>query len=762
MFPSLRSIVRKQTGARTIRFRPVLIALEGRDLPATITIDAAWLAVRSAPYQLDQADTTYLLATDVTTPATAFVVSAANVTLDLNGHDVTYGDAQLPVVVNGGFEQAAANGSIPGWNVSGAPSARLESARTGMWGSSMLRLGPFNSAQRLISDPIAIPTAGREYVGTVTPKSSNRDTTVTVTIVDAATGAPLATVGGSEPTSADSQGGYSAWMRFVPSAATTHVRLRIDVVPPAGATRTVDLDDAAVFASRDYGVVATRSSAPVYIPAGVAAVPNYRRAANFTLIDGSPVGTGGVIQGRGKSFQGHPLYFGALPGLTVSGVHTFANGMDTNNLEASSASQVRVLDSTFDANIDHLSNRKRGFGSIHVNGTSGELEIRGNTILNSPMSGIYVVNHTGDNAKTVIISGNEIRARAIVADGYGILLNGLDRFEVANNTIAPITGRGILFDGFNQYVTRNGLIRDNTVAAYERPTLEYDANFLEATALRLRNYAGSAAAQRNLTFRNNTFTARTDSAGVRGAIGLRVSWANDLGQMTAANVLFEGNTFKAVVDTTDVARKAYAVTFAGVAAGTGVVFRNNTLETNDRTLNLGDREDSYGAPVQDVLMIGNRYRRSSDGPVRAGFQTVVAGDGNNAVSGVRLIGPVYENGAAPGIACVGPQPKSVSVGWQVSVAVVHNRGQAFDGALVRLYDRENGEVFTGTTNKTGRVTIPVVTTIYSQDGSDPRVIRTDNRGNFRLLVSGYHAWRNLDGLAFNNDSLVTVALPPAT
>src|SRR5206468_3982300 len=46
-------------------------------------IDAAWLAAQgSGPYILSQANTTYKLMTDVDVPGTAFIIGAANVTLD--------------------------------------------------------------------------------------------------------------------------------------------------------------------------------------------------------------------------------------------------------------------------------------------------------------------------------------------------------------------------------------------------------------------------------------------------------------------------------------------------------------------------------------------------------------------------------------------------------------------------------------------------------------------------------------------------------
>ena len=59
-----------------------------------IVIDPAWLSARgSGPYILDQAGATYVLTTDVTVDGTAFVVLTPNITLDLNGHTVTYGNS---------------------------------------------------------------------------------------------------------------------------------------------------------------------------------------------------------------------------------------------------------------------------------------------------------------------------------------------------------------------------------------------------------------------------------------------------------------------------------------------------------------------------------------------------------------------------------------------------------------------------------------------------------------------------------------------
>ena len=82
-----------------------------------INIDANWLQQHGpAPYILNQASTTYVLQTDVTSSGTALIVLNHDITLDLNGHTVTYGNSQPITVTNGGFEQGTGT-NVPGWNL---------------------------------------------------------------------------------------------------------------------------------------------------------------------------------------------------------------------------------------------------------------------------------------------------------------------------------------------------------------------------------------------------------------------------------------------------------------------------------------------------------------------------------------------------------------------------------------------------------------------------------------------------------------------
>src|SRR5262249_18361183 len=140
---------------------------------------------------------------------------------------------------------------VPGWDLRGAPAARRAPARLGMWGKWMLSLANFTARQKIVSAPIAIPVPNREYVATITPKTTAGVQSVQLQVIDAVTGRILAAADSPNPVR-----GFSAAAPFTPTT-TNPVRLQVSVTPKTGEKASADLDYAGVFPSRDYGVVAT-------------------------------------------------------------------------------------------------------------------------------------------------------------------------------------------------------------------------------------------------------------------------------------------------------------------------------------------------------------------------------------------------------------------------------------------------------------------------------------------------------------------------
>jgi hypothetical protein len=695
------------------------VATPGQSTPPGNVVDITQTSITS-PIILNQANTTYRLMNNLTATSTAFVVAAKGVTLDLNGHTVTYGTAASPTVTNGGFETGkVGDATLPAnWDLTSAPTARRVAARVGMWGSYMLQMNNFTSTQTLTtSDWIPISEVGREYAATVTPRGTSNVQVEVRVLADLGSGLQTIASGFSAPS--DVGRGFSAVAQFTPGVSVTQVKIQIIATLASGTSGSVDMDYVALQRSRDFGVMATQTTS---VPPQLASIPGYRTTDNFTIKNGT------VTQGAGKAYKGNPLFFQSLPGLKVDGVNTNASGMDTDNLWGNYASNIDIRNSTFDSTVDNISKRMVGFGAIRMMSTSGELYIGGNTILNSPMTGIYIASHNG-NANTARIVNNIIRQKAFVSDGYGILINGMSNFEIGNNTIQPILGRGILFDGFNSYITKDGDIHDNIVEAYEKPNLEYGPEGLEATALRMRNYNGQ---HRNLVFRNNTFSARTDADGVNQAIAVRVTQDGRNGQMAGANDRFEGNTFRAIVEVTDPAKKAFAISLAAVSPGTGLQFWSNVFESNYCTLNVGDNDTQFAN--EDVLFASNTHRKSTLGVARTEYQTIIINTPSNGSGGfhaaldIKLINRLYEGGATSTITYTGNGQKKVGVGSLLTTNVTAS-GSPAQGAIVTVYDKDNQAIGTGTTDYNGRVIIPVVTTYYTQTTGSPTA---DPRGGFRI------------------------------
>jgi hypothetical protein len=693
----------------------------GTTLPATITVDTAWLQQQGpGPYVLDHAYGTYVLATDVDVPGTAFAAAAPHVTLDLNGHTVTYGDTAAPVVANGGFEQGSGT-SVPGWDLSGAPTASLASS-TGLYlyGSQVLQLSNFSTTQTILSDPITIPQAGHLYTATITPAHTNSWlTTVTLSVVDAVTGQVLATGSSANP-----YRGFSAVTTFY-ATTSDPVRLRVDVTPPAGQTDSVDLDYAQLTPSFDYGVLASHQwwgNVPGYanLPPGVQSA--YRNVSDFTVRNGS------IVQGKANGYGSDPLFVQQTSGVTVDGVHTQDAGMDTSSVQADYASgNILIQNSTFVEHVDNISNRMLAFATVELNHTNGTITVQNNTLLGCPQSGISL---TYNNPQyTALVANNTIRQNAVVTNGYGIGLAAAQNFTIADNTITPVSGRGIAVDGWSPTPILNGQIYGNYVSVQEHANREYAT--VESRALRLRNDVNAQGVQSNLDIHDNTFIAYAGPGMATAAYGARIDYVNPNGEMNDANVRLHNNTFKAIVTTTDPTYHADALLVDGMAPGINLSIDNNVFESNDVALGLGGADMG---PVSGITFRSDTLSKSADGPARP-FTGVLAGYWYYTVQDVNLVGTQTANGATANVVFQGTGAKTVTVTSLLNVTATDSSGSPVAGATVTVTNAAGTQVFQGTTDSAGHLNaIPLVSAVYSQAGTSPAGMTSTSQGPFVLVA----------------------------
>ena len=713
---------------------------------STVNIDANWLQQNGpAPYQLSSASTTYVLQTDVGSESSAFIVTAANVTLDLNGHKVTYDQNTAPGVTNGGFESGTSATDIPNWNVTGAPGAVRTAAIRGYWGNWCLQVPVAAGASAtILSDPISIPKAGVDYCAMLQPKLTNTGT-ATLSVVDATTGAVLATGSSSDPIR-----GTLAYATFLP-ATTASVRIKMVVTAGAAAGLTAYLDHADMVRYSVVGIIA--SPAAYYVPAYLQA-PGYEKAANVTIKNGT------ITDGTGRSYADSPIYARGINGLTVDHVTMYSAGASTNQIEADNVTTPTVTNCTLTNAMDVIDDRMRAFAALRFMPVSGVVTLNGNTIRGTQQNGIGVtgasyLTHGSpgyftnvSNITSATINNNDIRCDSSWTDSYGIGLSGLHNFEIASNTIVPINGRGIYIDA-DAGITDTGTVHDNYVEARERANLEYSITDISATALRVRN-----GTIKNVTFTNNTFAAYTGPGMAWAAIGARISmingWDGSTGENTNSNDLFIGNTFKAIVLAPDptlatssvyTGSQAWGLSLSRVDAGTGLTFKDNIMASNVTPLSVGDC-DSYLGIEQDVSFIHNTIQMvTNEGvlPNSTGlrpFNSIAVGDWGNTVNDIRFISTQYTNGAQPGITFLSIQPKTVLVGWTLNLMVQNADLTIAPGVTVTIADRAGTQVYSGTTDANGKISgIRLITQTIAQTGTDPNNLTTDLRGPFTLLIT---------------------------
>lgn len=127
----------------------------------------------TGPGAYAEAGKTYVLTKDVAS-ATSPIFLGNNVTLDLNGHTLTYASGAFEHIPNGGFEDG-----LQGWDVSKAPGAKAEDRR---WRNLLVgkNVCILPAGQELISPYISLPVANRSYYAMVAVASHQTPVSVYV------------------------------------------------------------------------------------------------------------------------------------------------------------------------------------------------------------------------------------------------------------------------------------------------------------------------------------------------------------------------------------------------------------------------------------------------------------------------------------------------------------------------------------------------------------------------------------------------------
>lgn len=696
-----------------------LLSLGAPETAPVVAIDRDWLARRgNGPFLLNQAGTTYRLQLSICIPGTAFVVDAPDVVLDLNGKEVVYGDTFPLVVTNGDFEQGSGR-KVPGWDLQAAPAAEIAPNTRYLFGKQVLRLKNFRVPQRIVSAPIPIPPSLHTHAATITPAGGDYRIALTLSVVDADSGRTL-----GQGKSRNVERGISAVAHFQPGRAKA-VRLVIEATPRPGQTENLDLDLATVSSSYDYGILASNlwsGELPGWKNIEPAVGKLRGRAANFTLRNGT------IRQGPGRPLGGSPLFFVGARGVAVENVRVFTNGTDTTTLDATRVrGPVAVRHCTFEHDVENISDRFRLTSAIRLASVEGSIEVEDNELKNVPQLGILL--DSAASGAPVRICRNRIHQRTLVTNGYALTIVASRNFEIAENRIVAENGRGIDIDSYRKPPVEHGRIHHNHVEVREKGNREY-GNSMEARALRLRNTVDCRGPHRDLLIHDNAFLASSGADSGPSAFGVLVTYQNQDGSMTGANVRLERNFMRGITTRTDPSSRAAGLVLDGLDEGVGVHFLDNILESNDAALIVANTQGS----VAGVKWVGNTFRKTDAAGDRT-FHALRTGFWTYTVRDVAILGPRLENHPTFDIEWAGSGKKDLAIGAVLDVAV-HRGGDTVAAAEIVIEDREKKVVYRGRTDETGTArAISLVTVRYRQETPDPRRIAADPRGPFRVRVT---------------------------
>ncbi len=720
-----------------------------------VHIDAAWLQQHgTAPYALDQAATRYVLETNVQADGTAFVVTAAGVTLDLNGHTVTYNNAAGPVVTNPDFEiDPIGATTVTGWDTSGAAATTPTIAANTdyLFGNQVLRLSDFTSAsgpQSITSGPIAIPVANHTYAASVAMSApggtqNSPIASVVISVYRVSDNALLAT--GSVGGGWNADGSLATF----PPTDTSPVRLVITVIALTTSPTTIDLDHVRLTQSFDYGVVASNEwDFNGYLNLPTALQNSYVHASSATITDS--VGTGAIVQGAGNGYGCDAIMAQTLlTPLVVTGVTLIVGGDNCSAIDAGIDGVATTLATRLITNntiiyrsgsdvIDRMSSS----ALINWGRSTGDVTIAGNSLTGVPQTGVVIT--SDDPTRQNLIENNTLIGNVVASNGYMIAVANASNVQILDNTITTSgpgeSGQGIDLDELGSSNATNIEVAGNNVSVQSNPYREYGTS-IPARALRIRNDAGDSSTGSfvGLSVHDNTFVASKDAGLASQAYAAWVTLHNNPGASAPnSDIVFTNNLFEAIDRTSNPGYVAEGLVIDGIDPGIFPEFTGNTIESNDIALAVGGYD---GGNVSDVVLTSNTLSKSSAGAVLP-FTGIQVGYWIYQIHDVQIYDTQLQNGATANIAWTGQGAKDVEVGWLLTVAAQDSTGAALAGVNVRVTDNTGAQVFAGLTGTGGQVVIPVITTVYSHIGTDPTAITATGTGPLTVSITSGQTTQN--------------------
>jgi Bacterial Ig-like domain len=646
-----------------------------------INIDQAWLAAQGVgPYYLNQQGMTYRLQTDVSSSGTAFAIVADNVTLDLNGHTVTYNNSAPIVIPNASFESGSGN-SATGWNFSNAPNA---TRYQGIWlqnevydGQYSLRFGDTTQNEFIESTGTVTLEANTTYslsamidwAGAGNP--TNPGAKIYVQLLG--TNLPMRELAHS---AGNNRGIQLREAVFTTGNTTETYHVRVGIEGHLAADKPFYIDDLKIQQTNTYGVAISPKSSDA---AAYPGLTQFGSALNATVRNGV------IIQGADGATWGHGIYI-RDNNAVIHGTTVVVNGANASAIAAPASNNLNssIFENTLTSNVRTITSRDNFNGAVlfRIAGS-----IHHNTITNGPQSGIVV----GGDSMISSIYNNTIELRSRYTNSFAI--RGATSSQIFNNVIRVGTG---------DYTARGIMPRSGTA---ENPSRIYNNEIHVQALANNQEYGGvplggtygiQVEEQDHIQVYNNDVTAY----GTTLAYALRITGA-------PSNTHIHHNTFRAVAGSGYSAALSYYITDS--LGDQNVRFEDNTLVTNEGLIG-GTRHSTFTLARTHIVFqnplasprVFNSTNASDDQ-----FHTLVT-----------FLDPTFEDTTSRDIfrnagfqrtdTDTRPENRAAfQTQWSTTLQVRRANGTPAALASIVLRDRNGVVVLTTTADANGRLVVPL-------------------------------------------------------
>jgi len=611
---------------------------------------------------LSNANTYYLLNNDVVSDGTCFDLLASGITLDLNGHTLTFGNAIPMNVPNMGFESGTGT-NADNWDQTSAPSTERTNIfpqAIGSWAPDelenwVMKFPAGTSGEYVYSDPIAV-TPGEYYIlSAMVYDSYDFSDGVVVEIADG----EGCTVFGARY--ADN------WAANLCSfqATTNSVRIRLGL--SSSFTQDMYIDSVMLKPGPETGVY------------GPTRYPNtgghYGVVTNLwssSGVNSNRVTNGNIVQGQENSIL--PLALKLLgSNVEADYLNITVYGSDSTGIwGVGDNSKIHHNNITLNSKRTHWSHET--VTAAILLGTAQYVQIYKNNIIRTPSSGIGMDYDNPAPYAEIYNNTFNVESSAIHCYATHLPINGL----VYNNFINNTHGNGM-----GSSNTRGTKIYNNYVETRDGP--QEERGWI-SKAIWVRYDSGG------LTIYNNTFIGYSGVDVPRSNVNSSVATVRIGGysDVYGPNYIYD-NYIKAHTNLRSKDTWALALDLSSDQESGGVTqyISNNTIESNDLILSIGGSQWYAYASGHKNYLVSNIFKWSPD--VFSGARTIYCGSGyvldGNTNSHNQILNTTVQGGAdVHDIGYTSSGERDLNISWYLNIRVEDGGGSLVSGANIIIND----------------------------------------------------------------------------